>query len=133
MKKFFVFSILIVTAALVLNGCKKEFPVDEDGLLITSRTECFITDLDLLGADQQTVRTGPTLVDTSALTINVTVFFGTDLKNIYPVFSLAQDCKLDPKVVKTDFSDLAAPRKYTVISGNRKIKRTYTVYVTVKQ
>lgn len=134
MKKYFAFSILILGAALLVLGCKKEFPVDEDGLLITKREECFITDLDLLGADMQTVRTGATIIDTAALTVDVTVFFGTDLKNIYPVFSLASDCKLEPKVVgRTDFSDMANPRKYSVVSGNRKIRKMYTVRITVKQ
>ena len=60
--------------------------------------------------------------------------FGTDLRNIYPQFSLATDAKLDPKIVgKVDFSDLEHPKQYTVISGNRKVRKTYTVLITVQQ
>ena len=134
MKKILSISTLLLLAILAFNSCKKEYPVDEDGLLITRRTECFVTDFDLLSADQQTVRVGNTIVDTAARIVNIQVLFGTDLKNVYPVFSLASDCKLDPKIVgKTDFSDLANPRKYTVVSGNRKVRNTYTIFVTIKQ
>ena len=41
--------------------------------------------------------------------------------------------KLDPKIVgRVDFSDLANPKKWTVISGNRLVKKPYTVYLTVQ-
>jgi len=61
------------------------------------------------------------------------VFFGSDLKNLYPQFSLVTDAKLDPKIVgKVDFSDLTNPKKWTVISGNRLVKKEYTVYITVQ-
>jgi len=41
--------------------------------------------------------------------------------------------KADPKIAgKTDFSDLANPRKWTVVSGNRKVRKEYTVIVTVQ-
>jgi hypothetical protein len=52
----------------------------------------------LLGADFVTVRSKTAVIDTTALTINVEVLFGSDLKNVYPQFSLATDCKLDPKL-----------------------------------
>jgi hypothetical protein len=68
------------------------------------------------------------------MTVNVEVFYGTDLKNLYPQFSLVTDAKLDPKITgKVDFSDLANPKRYTVISGNRKIRKTYTVTVSVQK
>jgi hypothetical protein len=73
------------------------------------------------------------IIDTVAQTINVTVNFGTDLKNLYPQFTLATDCKLDPKITgKVDFSDLATPKTYTVVSGNRKVRKPYTVIVKVQ-
>ena len=34
------------------------------------------------------------VIDTTAQTVNVTVQFGSDLKNLYPQFSLAQDCPM---------------------------------------
>jgi len=133
MKKY---SIIIVSLILITFSwvrCAKDYPVDEDGLLITTRGQCYVSNFELLGADFQTVRTTAAVIDTTALTINTIVFYGTDLKNLYPKFSLVTDAKLDPKITgKVDFSDLANPKKYTVISGNRIVKKTYTVYITVQ-
>ena len=66
-------------------------------------------------------------------TIDVVVAYGTDLRNLYPQFTLVTDAKLDPKITGiTDFSDLDNPKRYTVISGNRQVRKTYTVYVSVQ-
>lgn len=124
------FPFLLILVALA--ACKKDFPVDEDGLLITQRQECFVSNFELLGTDFVTVRPSGVLpqIDTVAQTINVTVLFGTDLKNLYPQFSLATDCKLEPKITgKVDFSDLANLKTWTVISGNRQIRKPYKVIV----
>ena len=132
MKKYFkiTWAFLLVIA---WSGCKKEFPVDEDGLLITTRAECYVSNFELLGTDYVTVRTKAAVIDTAAQTIRVEVLFGTDLKNLYPQFSLVTDAKLDPKITgKVDFSDLANPKVYTVVSGNRKIRKPYTIFVTVQ-
>lgn len=119
--------------AAFTTACKKELPVDEDGLLITTRAECFVSNFELLGTDFVTVRNGVPIIDTVAQTIDVTVNFGTDLKNLYPQFTLATDCKLDPKITgKVDFSDLANPKTYTVVSGNRKVRKAYKVIVKVQ-
>lgn len=121
-------SLLMITA--LITACKKDSPVDEDGLLITFRQECFVSNFELLGADFISVRSKTAVIDTVAQTIDVEVLFGTDLKNVYPQFSLATDCKLDPKVVgKTDLSDLANPKTYTVVSGNRKIRKPYKLNI----
>jgi hypothetical protein len=129
--KNIIYTLLLVALAGV--ACKKDNPIDEDGLLITSRAECFVSNFELLGTDYVTVRTKAATIDTTAQTISVTVMFGTDLKNLYPQFTLAQDCKLDPKITgRTDFSDLANPRVYTVVSGNRQIRKPYKVLVTVQ-
>jgi hypothetical protein len=136
MKKYFKILIVLVMAAFIGVSCSKDdFPVDEDGLLITSRAECYVSDFNLLGPDFQTVLTAKRpVIDTVACTINAEVLFGTDLKNVYPQFSLVTDAKLDPKITgKEDFSDLANPRKYAVISGNRQVRKTYTVYITVQR
>lgn len=122
--------IAILLFAVGLTACKKNTPVDEDGLLVTSRLECYVSNFELLGTDFVTVRSKAPVIDTTAQTINVEVLFGTDLKNVYPQFSLATDCKLDPKIIgKVDFSDLANPKTYTVISGNRQIRKPYKVIV----
>ncbi|WP_149240355.1 hypothetical protein [Dyadobacter sp. 32] len=126
-------SLLFFTLCAMV-ACKEDFPVDEDGLLITTRTQCFVSNFELLGADFQTVRTKNPVIDTTALTVNVEVFYGTDLKNLYPQFSLVTDAKLSPKIQgKVDFSDLANPKQYSVISGNRKVTKTYTVNITVQK
>ena len=132
MKKYFITFIVITLVAFSWVSCT-DFPVDEDGLLITTRGQCYVSNFELLGADFQTVRTKAAVIDTTALTINAEVFFGSDLKNLYPQFSLVTDAKLDPKIVgKVDFSDLTNPKKWTVISGNRLVKKEYTVYITVQ-
>ncbi|SFE44242.1 hypothetical protein SAMN05518672_106138 [Chitinophaga sp. CF118] len=130
MKTYFKIIIVLLLTAL---GCTKDVPVDEDGLLVTSRAECYVSNFELLGVDFQTVRTKNAVIDTVACTINVVVFYGTDLKNLYPQFTLVTDAKLDPKITgKVDFSDLANPRSYTVISGNRKVRKTYKILITVQ-
>lgn len=122
--------IAIISITAVTVSCSKDVPVDEDGLLITERQECFVSNFELLGSDFVTVRAAVPVIDTTAQTINVTVLFGTDLKNVYPQFTLATDCKLDPKVTgRTDLSDLANPKKYTVVSGNRKIRKEYSLNI----
>jgi hypothetical protein len=126
-------SILTLVLSLSLYACHKDYPVDEDGLLITTRAECYVSNFELLGADYVTVLTKSPVIDTTAQTVSVTVQFGTDLKNLFPQFTLATDCKLDPKITgKVDFSDLNNPKEYTVVSGNRQVKKTYKVLITVQ-
>ncbi len=132
MKKTLLYSLLFAT--LLGTACKKGYPVDEDGLLITTRSDCYVSNFEILGADYQTVRTKAAVIDTVAQTVNVEVLFGTDLKNLYPQFTLVTDAKLDPKIPgKVDFSDLANPKQWTVVYGNRKVRKTYTVNLTVQK
>jgi len=124
---------IAIAAILALStwACSKNTPVDSDGLLITTRRECSVSSFELLGTDFVSVRVGAAVIDTVAKTVACTVQFGTDLHNLYPQFTLAQDCKLDPKITGlTDFS--AGPRQWTVISGDRQIRKTYTVTLTVQ-
>ena len=130
MAKFLKITLSILMISIIIISCKKDSPVDEDGLLITFRQECFVSNFELLGSDFVTVRAATAVIDTIAQTINVTVNPGTDLKNVYPQFTLATDCKLDPKVIgKTDLSNLTSPKIYTVVSGNRKIRKPYTLNI----
>jgi hypothetical protein len=123
-----ILTLSMITAVII--SCQKDNVVDEDGLLITFRKECFVSNFELLGSDFITVRAIPPVIDTAAQTIDVTVLFGTDLKNVYPQFTLATDCKLDPKITgRTDLSDLANPKKYTVVSGDRKVRKEYTLKI----
>ena len=133
MKKNITISLIVLLAVCTWAACSKSIPVDEDGLLITTRKDCYVSSFELLGTDYVTVRSGAATVDTTALTVNVKVLFGTDLKHLYPQFTLAQDCKLSPKITGfVDFSDTLNPKKWTVISGDRKIQKTYSVVVSVQ-
>lgn len=130
MAKYLKITLSILMISVIIISCKKDSPVDEDGLLITFRQECFVSNFELLGSDFVTVRAATAVIDTVAQTINVTVNSGTDLKNVYPQFTLATDCKLDPKITgKTDLSNLTSPKIYTVVSGNRKIRKPYTLNI----
>ena len=129
MKKY----ILILLGGFAWMGCN-DTPLDEDNLLITGRAECYVGNFELLGSDHQTVRSKAAVIDTVLQTINVEVLYGTNLKKLYPQFSLVTDAKLEPKVTGfVDFSDLQNPKKYTVISGNRKVKKEYTITITIQQ
>jgi hypothetical protein len=133
MKRNIKIALTILLAATTWGACKKTLPVDSNGLLITTRRECSVSSFELLGTDFVSVRVGAAVIDTTAQTVKVTVAFGTDLKNLYPQFSLTQDCLLDPKITGlTDFSDLANPKKWTVVSGDRQIRKTYSVIITVQ-
>ena len=132
MKKYLITTTAFILILFTWISCT-DYPIDEDGLLITTRGECYVSSFELLGADFQTVRTKTAIVDTIAQTINAEVFYGTDLKNLWPQFSLVTDAKLDPRITgSVDFSDLANPKQWIVISGNRKVKKTYTVYITIQ-
>lgn len=130
MTKYVKLIAVILIISVPFLSCNKNLPVDEDGLLITFRRECFVSNFELLGTDYVSVRNGTALIDTVGQTINVTVLAGTDLKNVYPQFTLATDCKLDPKITgKTDLSDLANPKVYTVVSGDRQVRKPYKLII----
>ena len=108
MKTYWNNIFFILLMALLFSGCT-ENPVDEDGLLITDREECYVSNFDLLGTDRLSVRVGNAEIDNSDCTIK------------------------EPKITGiTDFSDLENPKQYTVISGNRQVRKTYTVYISVQ-
>lgn len=139
MKSYFKYLMSSIVISSILIGCYNN-PIDDDELLITTRSECYVSNFDLTEASGLTARyTDPSsqvtvdpVIDTVACTIEIKLKFGADLKNLKPNFSLCQDAKLEPKITGlTDFSDLENPRKYTVVSGNRKVKKTYTIYITV--
>lgn len=136
MKKMIKYIASITAVALVVMagfGCNKSDVIDEDGLLITGRASCYVSNFELLGTDFVTVRSKAVAIDTVAQTIRVEVANGTDLKNLYPQFELVVDAKLEPKITgRVDFSDLSNPKVWTVISGNRQVKKPYTVYITVQ-
>lgn len=133
MKHYIYYIFVMLLAVTGVCSCS-ENPIDEDRLLITDRDECYVSNFDLTGVDHLTVKIGDAIIDNDKCTIDITVAYGTDLKHLYPMFTLVTDAKLDPKIIGlTDFSDLDNPHKWTVISGSRRVKKTYTVYVHVQQ
>ena len=133
MMKYISKFMLCIMMLLAMTSCYNN-PVDEDGLLITSRDDCYVSNFDLTGTDFITVKVGDALIDNDLCTIDITVLYGTDLKHLYPKFSLVTDAKLEPKIEGiTDFSDLEHPRQYTVVSGSRKVRKTYTIYIHVQE
>jgi len=130
MKK--IASLICIFASLAW-GCTDDFPIDEDGMVITVRNEAYVGNFNLLGTDFLTVLAEQPVIDTVAQTVHAKVAWGTDLKNLYPQFSLVVDAKLSPKIDGfVDFSNLSAPKVYTVISGNRKVHKPYQIFVSVK-
>ena len=128
-----VLNILLGMMGLLFLGACSNSTID-DGLLITDRDECYVSNFDLTGTDHITVKVGDAIIDNEACTIDITVLYGTDLHNLYPKFSLVTDAILEPKITGlTDFSDLDNPKQYTVVSGSRKVRKTYTIYIHVQE
>ena len=129
-----VLNIFLGIVGLMLLGACSNSTIDDDGLLITGRDDCYVSNFDLTGTDHITVKVGDAIIDNDACTIDITVIYGTDLHNLYPKFSLVTDAILEPKITGlTDFSDLANPKQYTVVSGSRKVRKTYTIYIHVQE
>jgi len=49
MKKYSTIALALLLAAFTWASCKKDLPVDEDGLLITTRKDCYVSSFELLG------------------------------------------------------------------------------------
>lgn len=129
--------IIIVLLTLTATACTNDYPVDENGLLITTRTSAFMTSFDLLDESHASVIIGKALLDTitdpSMGIVTAEVMYGTNMKNLKPYCSAALDAIVTPKMgVWTDFSNLYSPLTYTVISGNRLVKRPYKIIITVQ-
>ena len=130
----FIGTVLLSLVVCVSTSCMGDYPVDDDGLLITRRGECYVSSFNLIGTDAQSVLTTSVAVDTGidtvACTITAAVYFGTDLTNLYPRFSLVTDALVEPKVTGyEDFSSMT--RQWTVVSGNRKVRKTYTINLSI--
>ena len=131
MNRYGILMVLLALAFYVVSSCNDNYPMDEDGLLITDRSECYVSSFQLLGTDFISVTVGTPDVDTTKCTIEALVRYGTDLKNLYPQFALVTDAKLEPKITGlTDFTSLS--KQWTVISGNRQVRKTYTVTLTLQ-
>jgi hypothetical protein len=104
--------ILVLAFFISLTSCIKR-PVDDLDLLITNQSSCYIGNFFLYGSDHiNCLVPTKTVVDT----INLT--------------SLSIDSKVTPAM--GNWMDFTLPQKYTVISGNRQVKKEYTITVIVE-
>ncbi|MDR1370554.1 MAG: hypothetical protein LBJ72_10610 [Dysgonamonadaceae bacterium] len=129
MKNSILFLILSVSVAFGIYSCS-DTPIDDDGLLVTERAECYISMFELLGPDNRTVLVSSASVDTLNCTVTGVAKFGTNIKHVKPYCGLVSDAKMTPAM--GDWIDFSQPRQYTVISGNRQVKKTYTITITVQ-
>jgi len=131
MKSSFFLNCCFVLALVGLLSCANE-PVDEMGRLVTTRSQCFMTFFDLLGSDHRTVLvSGQTKIDTTALTVTAVARFGTNMTRVKPFCSVVTDALVEPDMgIWTDFTQA---KTYTVVSGNRQVRKTYTVTVTLQK
>ena len=136
MKKYLLATITAFCIITTFLSCRK-YPVDDNGLLITENTICYMSSFNLLGSDNQTVLvTQPTfangLIDTVNLTVTAVAKFGTNITKVKPYCSLgANDMLVEPFMgIWTDFTK---PQTYTLVSGTRTIRKLYTINITVQQ
>lgn len=134
MKRYnYIIFLLFLLIIGSMTACENDYPIDENDLLITTRSECALTSFELLGSDHRTVFVSTAKIDTVAQTVTGTVKYGTNLAKLKPQAGHSIDAIITPEMgVWTDFSDLANPREYTVVSGNRKIRKTYKIFLTVQ-
>lgn len=130
MKKIALMFALILTTVSFLGSCNDDV-IDNNGLLITQRSQCYMSFFDILGTDNVTSLAGSAVIDTVALTVNATAKLGTNLKHVKPYCSVVTDAIVEPAM--GTWVDFSSPRQYTVISGNRKVKKTYTITITLQQ
>lgn len=132
MNRSILYICLSLLTLTVVFACRKDEPIDANGLLITQRSQSFMTSFDLLGSDHRTVLiSGQTKIDTSALTVMAVAKFGTNMTRLKPICSVVTDAIVEPTMgVWTDFTQ---PQTYTVVSGNRQVRKTYTVTVTLQK
>jgi hypothetical protein len=136
MKKYFLPIVLIACIMTTVLSCRK-YPIDDNGLLITESQVCYMSSFNLLGSDNQTVLvTQPTftngLIDTVACKVTAVAKFGTNITKVKPYAGLgANDMLVEPFMgVWTDFTQ---PQTYTLVSGTRNTRKTYTITVTVQK
>ncbi|MEZ0540072.1 hypothetical protein [Fibrella arboris] len=132
MNRLFSFILLGLLTLAGLFACKSDDPIDASGLLITQRAQSYMTSFDLLGTDHRTVLvSGQTKVDTTALTVTAVAKFGTNMQRLKPICSVVSDAIVEPTMgIWTDFTEA---KTYTVVSGNRQVRKTYTVTVTLQK
>lgn len=123
--------ITIFLSLVLFSSCEKDYNLDENGRLITDNKECYISTFDLLGSDHRTVLVGAAQVDTVAQTITAMAKGGTNLLHVKPYCSAAIDACISPAM--GGWTDFSQPREYTVISGDKSVRKTYKVTITLQK
>ena len=133
MKKILYFLLSII--ALTIASCSEKYE-----MLISDRRDCYISRFQVRGTDNYTILADVTInkgIDTVALTVNASVKYGTDLTKLKPNCSLSPESILVPEQGSPDMGTWVdftkGPYVYTVISGDRKIRKSYTINVTAIQ
>jgi hypothetical protein len=125
--KNLVFIGIIAGLFFLISACA-DYPIDDKGMLITTRNQCYMSMFELLGPDNRTVLvSGQTVIDTVACTVTAVARFGTNRTHLKPYCSLVTDAIVEPEM--GTWVDFTRPRKYTVISGNRQVRKEYTITV----
>ncbi len=116
---------------LMASACG-DSPIDDRGLLITDSEECYMSSFEVRGPDDRNVIVSYNIedIDETHSTIKAVAAFGTNLKHVKPHCSIATDARLEPMM--GSWIDFSQPKEYTVISGNRKVKKTYTITITLQ-
>lgn len=125
-----ILSVLFV--CLLAYSCSDDAPIDDRGLLITDSEECYMSVFELKGPDDRNTLVSYTIddIDDTHGTVTAIAAFGTNLKHVKPNCSIAKDAILEPKM--GSWIDFSESRTYTVIAGNRKDKKSYTITVKVE-
>ena len=124
-----ILSLLFI--GLIVQSCG-DTPLDDNNLLITDSEECYISNFELRGPDDRNVLVETNIPDVEGdgNVITAIAKFGTNLKHVKPHCSVAKDCIITPSM--GSWIDFSQSREYTVISGNRQVKRTYTITITLQ-
>jgi hypothetical protein len=92
-----------------------------------------MSSFELRGPDDRSVLVSAAVItdiDETSATVTAVAKFGTNLKHVKPNCSIVADAILQPTMGA--WIDFSQPRQYTVISGNRQVKKTYTITVTLE-
>lgn len=123
-------ALMALVMLLGMLGCKNDYPVDKNDLLITDRTDCFINNFNIMGSDRINAIVGTPIIDQTAGTITAIAKFGTNLKNVMPYCTASTDAIVVPAMGV--WMDMSKPCEFTVTSGNRKEQKKYTITITVQ-
>ena len=130
MKKLLIipFFIMLMSVLVLLSSCN-----EKEEMLVTDRTDCYMSRFQVRGTDNYNFLADVSIgsgIDTVACTVTAVVKHGTDITRLKPNCSLAPEASITPSM--GDWTDFSKPRQYTVISGDEKVRKTYTVNVTVQ-